>query len=379
MKKVEINNDSFKEFLEFEFKDFGSYAELVSCILLSVVLIVVYTLWIIVITLKIRKRVRKLRQLKANILESREEEERQKWNLYNEKTHLVKESYLLAICACEFCLTILWLSVQTYAILKRHLEKFQNTIVLSENLYITDNMAITSYEEPIVMLLRGIIWILLHIIVLQICSLMRYLIDRYLCRKTYNRRTILVYGVLSCVFIMLFFIKYTFFFRIFAFFALIFDLFLLLRYRTKLSLVLIGRVREIRQCYGNGRRYQYEYKKYISFRGFSFLFCLGMLITFLAVLTRLIMDLLTHHMYPCNGVSLLDFHKNNSWHTIFHILHRYIDLFSLFGPIIFFAPCVIYTLFLIISHCVTKFKKQPSFHDEIIKPLIDRYHNDIMN
>ena len=243
---------------------------------------------------------RKLRQLNANILESRgEEEERQKWNLYNEKTHLVKESYLLAICACEFCFTILELSVQKYVIIKRHLESFQNTTVLSESI------AIVSYEDLIVMLLRGITWILPHIAILLVCSLMRYLIDRYLCRKTYNRRTILVYGVLSCVFIMLFFIKYTFYFRIFASFVFIFDLFLLLRYRKKLSLVLIGRVREIRQCYGNSRRYQYEYRKYISFRGFSFLFCLGMSVTFLAVLTRLIMNLLTRHMYPCNGVSLL--------------------------------------------------------------------------
>ena len=226
MKTVEVNNDTIGEFKHSE-----SYFVLVFSILYFVVVIIVYPLWIIAMTVNIKKRVRKLRQLKANILVSREEEERQKWNLYNEETYLVKESYLLAICICEFSLVILALSVQMYVLLKRDLEEFHNTAVPPEYKCITNSVRIVLYEEPIVMLLEGSILIFLHTVILLVCSLIRYLIDRYLLRKTYNRLTIIVYGILSCVFIMIFFNKYTYYFRIFPSFVFVVDLFLLLRYR----------------------------------------------------------------------------------------------------------------------------------------------------
>ena len=367
MKTVEVNNDTIGEFKHSE-----SYFVLVFSILYFVVVIIVYPLWIIAMTVNIKKRVRKLRQLRANILVSREEEERQKWNLYNEETYLVKESYLLAICICEFSLVILALSVQMYVLLKRDLEEFHNTAVPPEYKCITNSVRIVLYEEPIVMLLEGSILIFLHTVILLVCSLIRYLIDRYLLRKTYNRLTIIVYGILSCVFIMIFFNKYTYYFRIFPSFVFVVDLFLLLRYRKKLSLVLIGRVREIQQCYGNNcRRYQYEYRNWISFRKLTFLFCLGMLIFYLSYLTNLVMHLFTRHIYPCNGDPFLE--------IALPILYEFTYFFNLVGQIIIFGPCFVYTFYLIIRDCVTRFKKQPNFHDEKIKPLIDRYHKNIMN
>ena len=377
MQTVERKNGTVGESLDIEFKDPESYAKLVIDIVLFILIIIVYTFWILVITINIKNRVRKLRQLKANILVSREEEERQRLNLYNEETHIVKESYLLTTCICEFCFAIVGLAMPTYALLKRHWGAFHN---ISE--YCILRSTTVSDEELIVMLLRGVTWVFLHIVILLVCSLMRYLIDRYLFYKTYNRLTILGYGVLSCVFIMLFFNKYTYYYRILASFVFVFDLFLFLRYRTKLSLVLIGRVREIQQCYGNCRRYQLEYGKYVSFRGFSFLFCLGMLITFLADWTRLVMSLVTNPIYPCKG----SVHLNMS-HSLGKdypklletIIHYFLNVIYVGGQILIFAPCYIYTFYRIICSCVTRFKKQPSFHDEIITPLIERYHRNIMS
>ena len=369
--------ESNMTFLDFEFQDFKSYVNLVFFTLVYVTLIAIYALWMIVILLKIKRRMRKRRQVNANVLVSREEEERQKLNLYNEDTHIVKESYLLAICICEFCFTLLELSVQRYVILKRHLEKFHNTTLPPEYSCFHGELTIISYEEPIVMLLRGVTWISIHIPLLLLCSLMRYLIDRYLFRKTYNRLTIIVYGVLSSVFIMLFFNDYTLYFRIIAAFIFIVDLFLFLHYRRRLSLVLIGRVREIQQCYGKNRMYKYEYRKYVSFRGFSFLFCLGMMVSSIGIFICLIAELFSNDLYPCYS---FDLDRNNPYlKGILHMLHYYADTFLLVGQIIIFAPCLIYTFCLIISGCVSRFKRKQSFHDEIIRPLIERYHNNIMN
>ena len=213
MNHSEENNMTFWEFI---FNDVRSYTGLVLAIVFYLTSIPIYTLWIIAIAIKIKNRLRKLRQLKANVLVSNEEEERQKWNLYNEETHLVKESYLLAICIFEFSFTIFEISVEKYASLKLDLERFHNTTLLPEYKCFEGHMQIISYEEPIVMLLRGLTWIFVHITILLVCSLMRYLIDRYLLRKHYNRITVIVYGLLSSVFIILFFNKYAFYFRIFA-------------------------------------------------------------------------------------------------------------------------------------------------------------------
>ena len=360
-------------FLESEFKDAGPYTELVFFVLLYATLITAYTLWIIAIPLKIKKRMRKCKQLRANVLASREEEERQKWNLYNEKTHIVKESYLLAICICEFCFTLLMLSSQIQIILKRHLELFHNSTTLAPEYTRFGYMQkIICYEESIVVLLRGVTWIFVHISLLLVCSLMRYLIDRYLFRKTHNHLTIIVYGILSSVFIMLFFNDYTFHFRIIATLIFIVDLFLLLRYRKHLSLVLIGRVREIQQCYGNNWKYKYEYRKYVSFRGYSFLLYLGMIISFLSLLIHLIPVLFTHHIH-------IDISNSSFLSVVFNIVHYFSDATSVIGQVIIFTPCFIYSLYLFASGCVKRFMKQPNFHDEIIRPLIERYHDEIVN
>ena len=374
MKTIGENNMTF---LESEFKDVRSYTKLILFVLLYVTLIIVYTLWIIAIPLKIKTRMRKCKQLKENLLASREEEERQKWDLYNEKTHIVKESYLLAICICEFCFTLLELSVQRYVILQYHLDKFHNT-TLPEYTCFLGELTIISYEEPIVILLRVFPWIFIHIILLLVCSLMRYLIDIYLFRKTYNRLTIIVYGVLSSVFIMLFFNDYTFHFRIIATLIFIVDLFLLLRYRKHLSLVLIGRVREIQQCYGNNWKYKYEYRKYVSFRGYSFLFYLGTVLSILGNMMRLIFELFTNYIFPCIGIHI-DISNSSFLSVVFNVLHHFSDVPSVIGQVIIFTPCFIYTFYLLVSGCVKRFTKQPSFHDEIIRPLIERYHDEIVN
>ena len=128
METLEINSKTLEEFMEYESNDFISYVDVIFYTFVYVTLMIVYSLWMFAMAIKIKKRRRNIRQLKANVLTSGEEEERQKWNLYNEKTHLVKESYLLAICTCEFCFTFLESSVQIYVTLRMHLKNFLKLI-----------------------------------------------------------------------------------------------------------------------------------------------------------------------------------------------------------------------------------------------------------
>ena len=177
---------------------------------------------------------------------------------------------------------------------------------------------------------------------------------------------------------MLFFNYYTYHFRIIVTFIFIVDIFLLLRYRKHLSLVLIGRVREIQQCYGNNWKYKYEYRKYVSFRGYSFLFYLGTVLSILGNMMRLIFELFTNYIFPCIGIHI-DISNSSFLSVVFYIVRRFSEVTSLIGQIIIFTPCFIYTFYLLVSGCVKRFKKQPNFHDENIRPLIERYHDDIVN
>ena len=86
---------------------------------------------------------------------------------------------------------------------------------------------------------------------------------------------------------------------------------------------------------------------------------------------------------PTTGSSCIDINLNvgNSsvLHEDFSILYRIQNGISAIGLIIIFAPCFIYSFCFLVVGCVRRFKKQPKFHDEMIKPLIERYHDTIMN
>ena len=77
--------------------------------IILVIVLVLYIASIVTLSVRIKNRRRKLKQLK-NLITSRmsfEKEEKLKWEMYNENTFLVKEIYLLAISICEISYILL--------------------------------------------------------------------------------------------------------------------------------------------------------------------------------------------------------------------------------------------------------------------------------
>ena len=231
--------------------------------IICVSVLVIYISCIITLSVRIKNRRRKLKQLNFNVRLSFEREEKLKWEVYNENTFLVKEIFLIAICISEFCCITMTNMFYLRLVLER-ISLISN--VGGEGLI----QKISGKIDPqycnffIVMTGKGIKAVLLHCNLLIIHALMRYLTDRHLLRKANKQFSLVGYGVVASLIILLFFNKYTYNFRFIVYLIILIDWFILVRCGRKLSLVLIGRVREIQQCYGNGITYRNEYNNYLS-------------------------------------------------------------------------------------------------------------------
>ena len=89
---------------------------------------------------------------------------------------------------------------------------------------------------------KGIQSLLLHCNILLVAVLIRYLTGRYLLRETNKQLSLIGYGVIASLIIMLFYNKYTYHCTIIVDLIILVDWFILIRSGRKLSLVLIGRV-----------------------------------------------------------------------------------------------------------------------------------------
>ena len=235
------------------------------------------------------------------------------------------------------------------------------------------------YNFFIIMAGKGIRSVLLHCNLLIMYALIRYLTDRYLLRKANKQLSLVGYGVVASLIIVLFYNKYTYHFRVIVDLIFLIDWFILVRCGRKLSLVLIGRVREIQQCYGNGITYRNEYNNYLSFRVFNICICSGTLLLILGQLSRSVISMVFMKGFFCNihGISV-HFHKTKSTEATFTLLQWIAKLIAPIGIIIFYAPAFVYLFSLMIRFCVARCKKK-NFHDEMIRPLIDRYHDRIIH
>ena len=341
--------------------------------------LVIYILCIVTLTIKIKNRRRKLKQLNFNVRLSFEREEKLKWEVYSENTFIVKEIYFIAICISEFCYIIMTNGLYPRLILER-ISLISNFGVEGVIQRVPEEIMCQYYNFFIIMTGKGIQSVLLHWNFLIIHALMRYLTDRYLLRKTNKPFSLVGYGVVASLIILLFYNKYTYHFRIIVDLIFLIDRFILVRCGRKLSLVLIGRVREIQQCYGNGITYRNEYNNYLSFRVFHIFICSGTMIIILEKLFRSAITLLFMRGFTCNVQGIyLHFHITQSIEVTIRRIKMIIIPFTAIGTIIFYAPAFVYILSLMIRFCVARCKNKRNFHDEMIRPLIDRYHDRLMH
>ena len=341
--------------------------------------LIIYISCIVTLSARIKNRRRKLKQLKFNVKLTFEEEEKLKWEVYNENTFLAKEIYLLAICISELSLIGTCLIYNGLYLLVEIVEMGNKSGHFEMFPHFTTEIKCRFYENPIPMLIEGFLTVLLHSNLILMCALMRYLTNRYLLRKTNKQSALLSYGLVSSLIILVFYNKYTQTFQGIAYLTFLVDWFILVRYGRNLSLVLIGRVREIQQCYGNGIMYRQEYHKYRSFRIFYFIFCLGILVIVLGVLSHSAVRVVLPYKSFCDnpGIKI----RINLTHTEHVVLTRisFIEkVIASFGLFLMFTPALVYSFGVIIRFCTERCKKK-NFHDEMIRPLIDRYHSDIIH
>ena len=341
--------------------------------------LVIYISCIVILTIKIKNRRRKLKQLNFNVRLSFEREEKLKWEVYNENTFIVKEIYFIAICISEFCYITMTNGLYPRLILER-ISLISNFGVEGVIQRVPEEIICQYYNFFIIMTGKGIQSVLLHWNFLIIHALMRYLTDRYLLRKTNKQLSLISYGVVASLIIILFYNKYTHHFGIIVDLIFLIDWFILVRCGRKLSLVLIGRVREIQQCYGNGITYRNEYNNYLSFRVFHICICSGTLLVILGLLSRSLITMVFMEGFACNvqGISI-HFHKTQSFEVTIRRIKIIIFPFTAIGIIIFYAPAFVYIISLMIRFCVARCKNKRNFHDEMIRPLIDRYHDRLMH
>ena len=342
-------------------------------------LLVIYVSCIVTLSVRIKNRRRKLKQLNFNVRLTFEREEKLKWEVYNVNTFIIKEIYLIAICICEFC--YLTMTNLSYSLLVLQRISFISDVgeegVIQR---IPEEIRCQYYNFFIIMTGKALQSVLLHWNFLIMYALMRYLTDRYLLRKTNKQFSLVGYGVVASLIIVLFYNKYTYHFGIIVDLIFLIDWFILLRCGRKLSLVLIGRVREIQQCYGNGITYRNEYNNYLSFRVFHICICSGTLLLILGLLSRSLITMVFMEGFACNvqGISI-HFHKTQSIEVTIRILQWVTKTINPIGIIIFYAPAFVYIISLMIRFCVARCKNKRNFHDEMIRPLIDRYHDRLMH
>ena len=335
---------------------------------------------VVILSVRIKNRRRKLKQLKcSNVTLTFEEEEKLKWDVYNENTFLVKEIYLLLISISEISLIGTYVTYRGLYILMERVADVNNSGIFELFPHIPKDIKCRFYENPIPIIIEGFLSVLLHINILLLCALTRYLTNRYLLRKTNRQLPLLSYGLVSSLIILLFYNKYTQSLQCIAYLSFLVDWFILVRCGRKLSLVLIGRVRELQQCYGNGIMYRQEYQKYRSFKTFNFLFCLGLLIVALGAISHSATEVVLTHKSYCNSTGIEI--RIDLTHTERVILMGilYIEkIIASIGLFVMFTPALVYSFGVIIRFCTERCKKK-NFHDEMIRPLIDRYQSDIIH
>ena len=348
--------------------------------ILCVIVFVAYLSCIVGMSVRIKNRRRKLKQLKcSNVRLTFEEEEKLKWDVYNENTFLVKEIYLILICVCEVSYITLPLVFNSIPILLEKITFISNVGKVGVFQRIPGEIRCKYYNYSIIMIEKGFFSVLLHWNILLVPALMRYLTSRYLLRKSSKQLSLISYGVVTSLIIVLFYNKYAYHFRIILHIITLVDWIILVRCGRKLSLVLIGRVREIQQCYGNGIMYRNQYNNYLSFRVFHFIICSGILLVLLGTFSSSATSMQFMDDYVCGiqGFSI-HFHKIQEIELALKIIRRISKLIIPIGIIVFYTPAFVYLFSVIIRFCAARCKKR-NFQDELIRPLIDRYHDRIMH
>ena len=349
--------------------------------IILVIVLVLYIASIVTLSVRIKNRRRKLKQLK-NLITSRmsfEKEEKLKWEMYNENTFLVKEIYLLAISICEISYILLPSVTNSIPTLLEKISLITSVGDVGVIQKIPNEIRCRYYNFFIVMTEKGIQSLLLHCNILLVAVLIHYLTGRYLLRETNKQLSLIGYGVIASLIIMLFYNKYTYHCTIIVDLIILVDWFILIRSGRKLSLVLIGRVREMQQCYGNGRIYQNEYNNYLAFRVFHICISSGIVLLNLGMFLRSATTMIFMSSFACNiqGV-VIHFHRTEGIEVTVRIISIITKLITPVGCIVFFTPALVYSSAVITRFCVARCKKKKNFQNEVIRPLIDRYHGHIM-
>ena len=314
--------------------------------IILVIVLVLYIASIVTLSVRIKNRRRKLKQLK-NLITSRmsfEKEEKLKWEMYNENTFLVKEIYLLAISICEISYILLPSVTNSIPILLEKISLITSVGDVGVIQKIPNEIRCRYYNFFIVMTEKGIQSLLLHCNILLVAVLIRYLTGRYLLRETNKQLSLIGYGVIASLIIMLFYNKYTYHCTIIVDLIILVDWFILIRSGRKLSLVLIGRVREMQQCYGNGRIYQNEYNNYLAFRVFHICISSGIVLLNLGMFLRSATTMIFMSSFACNiqGV-VIHFHRTEGIEVTVRIIGIITKLITPVGFIVFFTPALVYS------------------------------------
>lgn len=292
---------------------------------------------------------------------------------YNRKTLIVRDSFFFFICITELCFLVLVFVSKFY---RTHPIEYKNITKLGncpEDLY-----TVRHNISPAKRILVGLSDVFAIFVCSLIALLTNFLRNRMLNRTVKNNfyKFFLLFGFQSFI-ILVFCNKYTYFFNFSPHIFLLLNLLLLVSEGRKLSLVLIGRVRELRQSFGECKMYKNEFTKYRQFRIFYFNLCVSFFIGYTGYALRFLLKQVTFatNILKPNYQCFLGIYPNIHLKLIqkeayvYIAVYQFSGLLELIGLVLLIIPSYLYMFEMLLEKCKRR-NKAYRFGPGLIQPFL---------
>ena len=296
---------------------------------------------------------------------------------YNYKTLLVRDCFFQSICFVEICILILGIAKNYFSILDYN-GYLQNVTTESTNCSKEGSHLLYASERSLFHYVRGIDAVLVLILANQIIILSNFLRNRMLNRSVKNATLkYLLFLIFQAFIVIIFCNKYTYFFNFSPQFFFLLNLFLLVSEGRKLSSVILGRVRELHQSFGNCTKYKIELRKYKQFKILHFNLCISFFICFIGYLLRFVLNQVTlitiildknHQCYPLSNYPDIQLRVFSEAAYAYSAVNYLSSILELSGFAMLIIPSYIY-MFQCLSVKCKRRNKVYRFGPELTQPL----------
>ena len=301
-----------------------------------------------------------------------------KMKRYNYKTLLIRDYFFQSICLNEVGIVILEV-VKRYFSISDYERYLKNVTTVNYNCSQEGLNLLYSSEASVANYIHGIDGVLVLILVNQIIILTIFLRNRMLNQPAKNGTFKYVFAlILQSSIVILLSNKYTYFFNFSPQFFFLLNLFLLVSEGRKLSSVILGRVRELHQSFGNCTKYKIELRKYKQFKILHFNLCISFLICYIGNLLRFVLNQVTlitiildknHQCYPLGNYPDIQLRVFSEAAYAYSAVNYLSSILELIGTATLIIPSYIY-MFQCLSEKCKRRNKVYRFGPELIKPLL---------